>query len=252
VSKDARTIRPAGSYGWDAAWVPILWFVCGVACLVGVVFNVQAPPPWNIIVVSYLSVLGVIFIVGALLYLRATLRGKFEVWAQTLDGLGLRGDEDALDLGCGRGAVAVMLAQRLPRGRTTGIDLWHSRDQSGNSTANAEANLAANGVADRVELVTGNMTKLPFDDASFDLVTASLAIHNIHAPGGREAALREALRVLRPGGRLVIVDISATAQYARILQEQGAASVVRDPLGWRVWWTGPWMSTARVTASRPA
>ena len=52
------------------------------------------------------ALLGLLFIAGGLVYLRATLRGKFEVWAETLDALGLRGDEDALDLGCGRGAVA--------------------------------------------------------------------------------------------------------------------------------------------------
>ncbi len=242
--------RPAGSYGWDAAWVPIFWLACGVACLIGAGFSAPADPPWNIIAVIYLTVLGLVFIAGGLLYLRATLRGKFEAWAETLDGLGLRGDEDALDLGCGRGAVAVMLAQRLPRGQVTGIDLWHSRDQSGNTTANAQANLAANGVADRVELVTGDMTALPFADACFDVVTASLAIHNIHAPGGREAALREAMRVLRIGGRLVIVDISATKQYARTLRELTGEPVGRVPLGWRMWWTGPWMATALVTATR--
>ena len=54
-----------------------------------------------------------------------------------------------------------MLAERMPGGHVTGIDLWHSRDQSGNTIANAQANLAANGVADRVELVTGDMTALP-------------------------------------------------------------------------------------------
>ncbi len=250
VSVGAHRARPAGSYGWDAAWVPIFWLVCGAACLIGAVFSASADPPWNIIAVLYLTLLGLLFIAGGLVYLRATLRGKFEVWAETLDALGLRGDEDALDLGCGRGAVAIMLAERMPGGHVTGIDLWHSRDQSGNSIANAQANLAANGVADRVELVTGDMTALPFADASFDVVTASMAIHNIHAAGGREAALREALRVLRIGGRLVIVDISATKQYVRILGELTGESVSRVPLGWRMWWTGPWMSTALVSTTR--
>lgn len=62
--------------------------------------------------------------------------------------------------------------------------------------------------------------------------------------------MREALRVLRIGGRLVIVDISATKQYVRILGELTGESVSRVPLGWRMWWTGPWMSTALVTATR--
>jgi len=244
--------RPAGSYGLDAAWVPFLWLACGVACLIGVFANLGAPAPWNVIVPGYLAVLTVLFIAGGLAYLHATLRGKFQVWGEVLDALQLAGDEHALDLGCGRGAVAIMLARRLPAGEVTGIDLWRSRDQSGNSTEHAEANLAANGVADRVRLVTGDMTALPFDDASVDLVTASLAIHNIHADGGRERAVTKALRVLKPGGRLVIVDISATKQYEAALREAGALDVHRRGLGWRVWWTGPWMHTELVTARKPA
>ena len=50
------------------------------------------------------------------LYLDATRRGKFVVWAQLLDTLGLRGDERILDLGCGRGAVLLMAAERLTTG----------------------------------------------------------------------------------------------------------------------------------------
>jgi hypothetical protein len=49
-------------------------------------------------------------------YLYTTLRGKFVVWGELLDGLGLRGDERILDLGCGRGTVLLMAAQHLTTG----------------------------------------------------------------------------------------------------------------------------------------
>lgn len=249
-SADSAPVRPKGTYGIDALWVPILWLALGIGSVVAAVASAATSGPWNLLLAGYFALLALFMLLGAALYLHATLRGKFQVWAETLSGLALRGDEHALDLGCGRGAVTIMLAERLPRGAVTGIDLWRSRDQSGNSMASTRANIDRNDVADRVTLVTGDMTTLPFEDASFDLVTASLAIHNVHRPGGRADALREALRVLVPGGRLVIVDISATKEYVRILEELGAFQVTRRPLGWRMWWSGPWLPTALVTAMR--
>src|SRR5262249_39758476 len=120
-----------------------------------------------------------LFILAILgLYLHATLRGKFVIWAELLDSLNLRGDERILDMGCGRGAVLLMAAQHLTTGRAVGVDLWRSVDQSGNSAEAAHRNAVAEGVADRVELHTGDMTALPFEDNSFDVIVSSLAIHN--------------------------------------------------------------------------
>ena len=62
-----------------------------------------------------------VFMIAAL-YLHFTLRGKFLVWAELLDQLNLRGDERILDMGCGRGAVLLMAAQRLTTGRAVGVD----------------------------------------------------------------------------------------------------------------------------------
>ena len=52
--------------------------------------------------------------------LYSTRPGKFEVWAELLDELDLRGDEHILDIGCGRGAVLLLAAERLPGGRAAG------------------------------------------------------------------------------------------------------------------------------------
>src|SRR5262249_16006784 len=150
-----------------------------------------------------------------------TLRGKFVVWAGLLDQLGLRGDERILDMGCGRGAVLLLAAQHLTTGRAVGVDLWRARDQSGNAAEATRPNALAEGVADRVEPPTADMTALPLDDDSFDLVVSSLAIHNISGRAGREKAIDEAVRVLRPGGRLLIADIWATGQYQAHLAKLG-------------------------------
>jgi SAM-dependent methyltransferase len=184
------------------------------------------------------------------IYLYATRAGKFRVWGRLLDGLGLHGDETLLDMGCGRGAVLCAAAKRLPRGRAIGVDLWQA-DQTGNSARAAEANAALENVADRVELHTADMTALPLPDNSVDVVVSSLAIHNIPTRQGRRGALNEAVRVLRPGGRLVIADLWETRDHATQLRGIGWREVRHRNLGWRMWYGGPWAATRVVTATKP-
>ncbi|SHK20247.1 Methyltransferase domain-containing protein [Pseudonocardia thermophila] len=201
---------------------------------------------------AWWALMAALLLGSAASYLYTTRRGKFAVWADVLDELGLRGDEQVLDLGCGRGAVLLAAAQRLHAGgRAVGVDLWRSVDQSGNLEAATAANARAEGVADRVELRTADLTDLPFRDGEFDVVLSSLAIHNIPTADGRASAVAEAVRVLRPGGRLAIADIQHVPAYADQLRHLGLAPQVR-PLGPRAWYGGPWMATSLVTATRPA
>ncbi|MGI5125295.1 class I SAM-dependent methyltransferase [Pseudonocardia sp. CA-107938] len=235
-----------GEYGIDAPAVPATFVGLGAAALVPAVtgYPVRALRPlW----VALAALLGG----SAASYLYATRSGKFAAWADVLDELGLRGDERVLDMGCGRGAVLLAAARRLgDGGQAVGVDLWRSVDQSGNAEATTLANARAEGVADRVELRTADMTDLPFPDGSFDLVLSSLAIHNIPTPEGRAAAISEAVRVLRPGGRLAVADIQHTSAYAERLRGLGLEPQVRD-LGPRFWFGGPWVRTSLVTATRP-
>jgi arsenite methyltransferase len=235
------TARP--SYGVDAP--PALFGLCsGSVFLIAATIITGLVSRWVYAIAP--GVIALYFVVSASLYLHTTRRGKFAVWAGILDDLDLRGDERVLDLGCGRGAVLIAVARRLPSGHATGVDLWRSVDQSGNSPDVTASNASLAGVADRVSLDTGDMTALPYPDASFDLIVSSMAIHNIHPAPGRLTAVDEAMRVLRPGGRLVIADISAAKAYATHL---GVAAP--RPLGWRMWWGGPWLPTMLVSAVKP-
>jgi ubiquinone/menaquinone biosynthesis C-methylase UbiE len=183
--------------------------------------------------------------------LHASLRGKFVVWAELLDQLNLRGDERILDIGCGRGTVLLMAAQHLTTGRAVGVDLWRRGDQSGNAAEAAFRNAAAEGVTERVELYTADMAALPFDENSFDIVVSNVAIHNVKGRIGRGKVIGHAVRVLRPGGRLIIADIRATGEYLEELQKRGMNDVGCRDLGWRMWWTGPWLATGLVQAIKP-
>lgn len=183
-------------------------------------------------------------------YIYATRSGKFHVWDRVLDDLRLQGDETVLDLGCGRGAVLLAAAKRLPRGRAIGVDLWRP-DQTDNSQDATLANAVAENVADRIEVRTADMTALPLDGESVDVIVSNLAIHNIPTPADRRKALDEAIRVLRPGGRLAIADLWETRQHATRLRELGWRNVRRRNLGWRMWYGGPWFSTRLVTGTKP-
>jgi ubiquinone/menaquinone biosynthesis C-methylase UbiE len=199
-----------------------------------------------------LAVYAAFFLLNAGSFLYTTRRGKLQVWVEIVDRLAVRGDERVLDMGCGRGAVLTTVARRLTSGRATGVDLWSAHDQSGNAGHVTLRNCELEGVRDRVGITTGDMRAGPFASGVFDVVVSSLAIHNISGSAGRAQAVAEAWRVLKPGGRLAIADIRATARYEATLRELGAADVTRRGLGWRFWYGNPFAATSLVTASKPA
>jgi len=202
--------------------------------------------------VSSLANTGAVAMLGiAASYFYSTGPGKLSVWKDLLDELGLRGDERVLDIGCGRGAVLISAAQRLPRGRATGADIWRLRDQTGNSQAAAQRNAEIEGVSERVELVNADARDLPFPPESFDAVLSNLALSNIPGSEERAKALHEAIRVLRPGGQLRIVDDRAD-RYAPVLQSAGCTDVEVRPLDWRTWSGLPGHHFTLVSARKPA
>lgn len=103
-----------------------------------------------------------------------------------------------LDVNCGTGTLAMLIAARAGSGNVAGIDL------SPQMIAMARAK-AVNGEADFSQ---ANAEDLPFADGSFDRATMSLAFHEMNR-AGRRNALAEIRRVLVSGGRLVIADLRA-------------------------------------------
>lgn len=102
----------------------------------------------------------------------------------------------AVDVGCGTGRLLAFLHDAWPGLRLTGLDL--------SPPYLAEARRLIGRTA-RVKLIDGAAEKLPFDDASVDLVVSSFLMHEL-PPEIRLAALKEMARVLRPDGLVVIVD----------------------------------------------
>jgi ubiquinone/menaquinone biosynthesis C-methylase UbiE len=126
-----------------------------------------------------------------------------------------------LDVASGPGYVAAAAAQR---GATvTGVDFA--------AAMVAEATRRYPGV----RFQEGDAEALPFPDASFDAVVSSLAIHNVAEAEGRERACFEIARVLRPGGRVAILDLAATGAYVLALEDFGLDDVTRSKRSFRMY-----------------
>ncbi len=237
-----------GEYGYDAPYALIIFAALAVLTGLG-----AAIVWWRLAIDAArpLMLYFVFFLANASSFFYTTRRGKFLEWERILDRLHLRGDEAVLDMGCGRGAVLTAVARRLTTGRVTGVDIWSTTDQSGNAKDVALRNASLEGVRDRVYIETADMRALPCPNATFDLVVSSLAIHNIRSNADRRKAISEGFRVLKPGGRMAIADIRATAVYADALRTLGASNVERRRLGWRFWWGNPVAATTLLTASKP-
>lgn len=131
------------------------------------------------------------------------------------------GHDDVLDIGCGRGLMLIGAARRLAGGHAVGIDLWRAEDQTDNSPEAAEANARCEGVDDRIRIDTGDARRLPYAEASFDVVMSHWVVHNLPDAAYRRQALDEMLRVLRPGSVLVLADIAHLGDYRAHLLSRG-------------------------------
>lgn len=114
----------------------------------------------------------------------------------------VRPGQQVLDIACGTGTLAELLASCAgPEGRVVGVDMSEHMLKLARRKVEAAGLLSA-----QINFIRANAEELPFDDASFDRATASLAIHEMNAQG-RKNALAELYRVLKPDGLAVIADM---------------------------------------------
>jgi ubiquinone/menaquinone biosynthesis C-methylase UbiE len=147
---------------------------------------------------------------------------------QMLEAVAWRGDERVLDVGCGNGFLVNELAKRLTDGRAIGIDLW--KTEAGHQAADvAGRNAQLEGVADRVQIRNADARSMPFEDESFDVIVSSLMLHHAGGDDDRNRVLKEMVRVLRPGGTLLLYDVSPLVSAAtRRLRSGGLADIERS------------------------
>jgi arsenite methyltransferase len=223
-----ETVQSKPNYGIDAPGLVRFFFIAGAVAIV--IF----------LVVLLSSVFGQILkiAVGALLIIAATYllgMGCFMLYGskvmklkdreKLLNRVQWSGNELVLDVGCGRGLMLVGAAKRLTSGKAIGIDLWSQQDQANNSAAAALSNTVTEGVTAHVEVKTADMRQLPFPENYFDVVLSSWAVHNLEAEIDRKKALDEMIRVLKPNGMVILVDIVHQLEYARYFELHGMTNI---------------------------
>ena len=128
----------------------------------------------------------------------------------------------ALDLCCGTGDLALLLARRVGAGgRVVGVDISEAMLDVARHKA------AASGLGARTQFILGDVERLALRDGAFDVATVGFGVRNTIHP---EAALGEICRVLRPGGRLAVLEFSTPRN-----------GLVRGPYDWYSFTLVPWL-----------
>jgi len=141
---------------------------------------------------------------AAATYLEAIDRSFVDHIAKLIQGAGLESGR-VLDLGCGPGQILIMMKQRWPGMQITGLDAGPAMIDK------ARADAAAAGLDITYEVLRlgpNGETRLPYDDAEFDIVTCNSVIHHLTDPIN---ALDEMARVARPEGAILIRDLARPA-----------------------------------------
>ncbi|WGI21836.1 bifunctional demethylmenaquinone methyltransferase/2-methoxy-6-polyprenyl-1,4-benzoquinol methylase UbiE [Amylibacter sp. IMCC11727] len=126
--------------------------------------------------------------------------GIHRIWKDAMmDWLAPRNGQKLLDVAGGTGDIAFRFLKRAPEAHATVFDMTQGMLDAGRERAEAAD------MADRLDWVCGDAMAMPFADNSFDVYTISLGIRNVTRPAD---ALAEAYRVLKPGGRLMVLELS--------------------------------------------
>lgn len=158
--------------------------------------------------------------------------------ARLVEGAGLSGAERVIDIGCGAGHTAIALAPHVAH--VTAVDITPEM-------LGVASDLAARKGLTNVAFERQDATSLPYPDGRFDVAASRVAAHHYHDV---RAFVSEAARVLKPGGRLMLVDTVAPEDPA-LDTFYNAFELLRDPSHVRNWRISEWSALMREHGMEP-
>ncbi len=115
------------------------------------------------------------------------------------------GQGQVVDIGCGNGAVSIQLVKKYPEANVVGVDYWGGNWEYSKSVC--EKNAQLEGVASRITFQKASASKLPFPDETFEAAVSNLTFHEVADSKDKREVIREALRVVKPGGKFTFQDL---------------------------------------------
>ncbi|HTX90957.1 MAG TPA: class I SAM-dependent methyltransferase [Anaerolineales bacterium] len=217
----------------------VLWLLASI----GSVSALLAALPLPLFVRLVAGLFGIVSIISLLypLYLYRSfsrkggnLQDKF--YDSILDHLENHGFGKVLDIGTGNGILAIKAAVRNRAAEVTGVDYWGKEWEYSKATCEENARLA--GVQEIVCFRKGDAASLNFGDGAFDAVVSNLTFHEVKMVKNKTDVVREALRVLKPGGSFAFIDYfydegyyGETSRFQLLLWSLKLAEVKLEPLG---------------------
>lgn len=195
--RGARRAKDTYDFGWGPGWMNGLAIAAAIALSCAVLIELGAPAYWPAAIA--LAGLAMLFIVG-----NAVMSGFRRLDHAVLPMVDLMRRDDArvLDAGCGSGRTIIALKRGLGNARIIALDRFDAGYIDDGGRALLERNVARAGLSDRVEIVTGDLTAMPLHDESVDAAVSTNVFDHLGA--GKQLALAEIFRVLRPGGRFLL------------------------------------------------
>lgn len=213
------------NYGIDS-FRTVLFFI--ILAGLGAIISISAffTVGWGVILGKVFIIAGFIqmltFSIISTWMIYSSLYGKMIVAERVIDyDIKLQGSEHVLDCGCGNGLYMIEIAKRLTTGICTGVDLLDK------NTIHLMKNIQREGVFERSNFVESNLESLPFEDESFDIVISSFTLHRFPKLVDQAKLMNEMIRVCRPGGKIVLLDLASTSYYVPWLQEWNIDQVER-------------------------
>ena len=186
-------------FGWSRPAYLAPWLIAAVLVSAALGLQLHWPECWGAWFV--LALLGAGFFAGGV-WLRTSDKADHAP-LPLVDWLGSDGDL-VLDAGCGGGRTTLAVAKVLRRGRIVALDRFDARYIEAGGRALLERNLRIAGLTGRVEIAPGDITRLPFPDGQFDSAVSAHVMD--HLGPNKRTGLAELRRVLKPGGRLLMVN----------------------------------------------